>query len=94
MNVPKDRDFTDMPKLKPSLKQTAEASLEADMRDKHERCRAFGRVLDRVGNKWTVLIVGSLSHGPLRFMLSGESSTEFRTGCSRLRCGDWNRMDL
>jgi|SRR6476661_3370050 len=24
-------------------------------------------VLDRIGDKWTVLVIGALSHGPLRF---------------------------
>lgn len=32
-----------------------------------ETCKAFGNILDRVGDKWTVLVVGSLSKGPLRF---------------------------
>ena len=30
-------------------------------------CRALGQVLDRVGDKWTVMVVGALSQGPLRF---------------------------
>lgn len=33
----------------------------------HGRCRALGAVLDRIGDKWVVLIVGALSHGPMRF---------------------------
>jgi DNA-binding HxlR family transcriptional regulator len=32
-----------------------------------ETCKAFGNVLDRVGDKWTVMVVGALSDGPLRF---------------------------
>jgi DNA-binding HxlR family transcriptional regulator len=34
---------------------------------KHERCIAIREVLDRVGDKWSVLIVGMLGDGPMRF---------------------------
>lgn len=30
-------------------------------------CRAMGQVLDRIGDKWTIMVVGALSHGPMRF---------------------------
>ncbi len=30
-------------------------------------CKALGQVLDRVGDKWTVMVVGVLSRGPMRF---------------------------
>jgi DNA-binding HxlR family transcriptional regulator len=30
-------------------------------------CRAVLQVLDRIGDKWTVMVVGALSKGPLRF---------------------------
>jgi DNA-binding HxlR family transcriptional regulator len=33
----------------------------------HEDCRAVGQILDRIGDKWTVMVVGALSKGPLRF---------------------------
>ena len=33
----------------------------------HESCVAVREVLDRVGDKWSVLVVGLLSDGPLRF---------------------------
>jgi DNA-binding HxlR family transcriptional regulator len=33
----------------------------------HADCRALGQVLDRIGDKWTIMVVGALSHGPLRF---------------------------
>ncbi|NKJ94734.1 transcriptional regulator [Rhizobium leguminosarum bv. viciae] len=33
----------------------------------HHNCRALGQILDRVGDKWTVMVVGVLSRGPLRF---------------------------
>src|SRR5437016_4101698 len=32
-----------------------------------EECRALGQILDRIGDKWTVMVVGVLSKGPLRF---------------------------
>ena len=38
----------------------AEAHPQAD-------CRAMGQVLDRIGDKWTIMTVGALSHGPMRF---------------------------
>lgn len=33
----------------------------------HDECRAAGQVLDRIGDKWTVMVVGILSQGPIRF---------------------------
>lgn len=30
-------------------------------------CRALGQILDRIGDKWTVMVVGVLSKGPMRF---------------------------
>ncbi|WP_107316619.1 winged helix-turn-helix transcriptional regulator [Achromobacter xylosoxidans] len=32
-----------------------------------EHCRALGKILDHVGDKWTVMVVGVLSKGPTRF---------------------------
>lgn len=32
-----------------------------------EDCRAISEILQRVGDKWTVLVVGMLSGGPMRF---------------------------
>jgi DNA-binding HxlR family transcriptional regulator len=32
-----------------------------------EDCRAVSEILQRVGDKWTVLVVGKLGYGPLRF---------------------------
>ncbi|MEX3958759.1 winged helix-turn-helix transcriptional regulator [Trinickia sp. EG282A] len=40
--------------------------LEADDETRAE-CRALAQVLDRIGDKWTVLVVGILSGGPQRF---------------------------
>lgn len=33
----------------------------------HAQCKALGQVLDRIGDKWTVMVVGGLSSGPMRF---------------------------
>lgn len=33
----------------------------------HTQCRAISDVLARVGDKWTVMVVGLLSDGPMRF---------------------------
>lgn len=30
-------------------------------------CRALGEILARIGDKWTILVVGELANGPLRF---------------------------
>jgi DNA-binding HxlR family transcriptional regulator len=35
--------------------------------DRSEDCRAVSDILQRVGDKWTVLVVGKLGAGPLRF---------------------------
>lgn len=35
--------------------------------DQHAKCRMLGQILDRVGDKWTIMAVGALSHGPMRF---------------------------
>lgn len=35
--------------------------------DDHRRCRALGAVLDRIGDKWVIMVVGALSQGPMRF---------------------------
>ncbi len=32
-----------------------------------EDCRAISEVLQRIGDKWSVLVVGQLADGPLRF---------------------------
>jgi|TARA_R110001606_G_scaffold322167_3_gene469063 DNA-binding HxlR family transcriptional regulator len=33
----------------------------------HSGCRALLQVLDRIGDKWTVMVVGVLANGPTRF---------------------------
>lgn len=30
-------------------------------------CKALGQILDRIGDKWTIMVVGVLSRGPMRF---------------------------
>jgi DNA-binding HxlR family transcriptional regulator len=41
--------------------------LEPSHSDVHSDCRAISDVLARVGDKWTVMVVGLLSDGPMRF---------------------------
>lgn len=38
-----------------------------DLTHTHERCLAVREVLNRVGDKWSVIIVGLLGNGPRRF---------------------------
>lgn len=45
----------------PSARTTASHKPDA------ETCKALGNILDRVGDKWTVMVVGILSDGPMRF---------------------------
>jgi DNA-binding HxlR family transcriptional regulator len=33
----------------------------------HDQCRAISDVLARIGDKWTVMVVGLLADGPMRF---------------------------
>jgi DNA-binding HxlR family transcriptional regulator len=33
----------------------------------HDDCRAIAETLDRIGDKWTVMVVGVLEQGPLRY---------------------------
>jgi DNA-binding HxlR family transcriptional regulator len=30
-------------------------------------CHSVIQILDRVGDKWTIMVIGSLAHGPMRF---------------------------
>lgn len=47
--------------------QKPERQPSASEQDDHDECRAAGQVLDRIGDKWTVMVVGILSQGPMRF---------------------------
>jgi len=47
--------------------RTAVKEHDAAREHDHANCRALGQILDRVGDKWTVMAVGALSRGPLRF---------------------------
>ncbi|MBU1316298.1 MAG: helix-turn-helix transcriptional regulator [Alphaproteobacteria bacterium] len=47
-----------------SVQKAADVAVE---QDGHDHCRAMGQILDRIGDKWTIMAVGALSHGPLRF---------------------------
>jgi DNA-binding HxlR family transcriptional regulator len=54
-----------MKKSTATTKRTATRPAAPD--HEHQNCRALGQVLDRIGDKWTVMVVGALSKGPLRF---------------------------
>jgi DNA-binding HxlR family transcriptional regulator len=41
--------------------------LELGIKHETESCRAVADVLARIGDKWTVYVVGVLSNGPMRF---------------------------
>ena len=45
------------------------AVVEADALDHDDvaKCRGLAQIIDRVGDKWTVMVVGHLSTGPIRF---------------------------
>jgi len=38
-----------------------------DIEPSHDSCRAVTETLARIGDKWTVLVVGALARGPLRY---------------------------
>ena len=42
-------------------------SNEADHETMRAECLALGHVIDRIGDKWTVMVVGHLSTGAMRF---------------------------
>ena len=33
----------------------------------HDECRAVVNTLARIGDKWTVMVIGAISHGPMRY---------------------------
>ncbi|KVK53999.1 HxlR family transcriptional regulator [Agrobacterium deltaense] len=43
-------------------------SIDADYASEGEaNCKALGQIFERIGDKWTIMIVGVLSNGPMRF---------------------------
>lgn len=44
-----------------------ETEVEQPEYDDPEACKSLGTILDRIGDKWAVMVVGTLSHGPMRF---------------------------
>ena len=40
---------------------------EAGTTEAREDCRSLAQVIDRIGDKWTVMVVGNLSEGTRRF---------------------------
>lgn len=63
MNVPAADGKFSVKKAKKTERTVPD--LPAD--DDHANCRVLGQVLDRIGDKWTVMVVGGLSKGPMRF---------------------------
>jgi DNA-binding HxlR family transcriptional regulator len=49
--------------------------------DVPEDCRAASEVLARVGDKWTVLVVATLGHGPCASTSCAAHSAAFRNAC-------------
>lgn len=35
--------------------------------DPHSACTQLGRILNNIGDKWTIMVIGALSGGPVRF---------------------------
>lgn len=50
---------------RPSMKKPDAAAAPCQEHD--EDCRSLGKILDHVGDKWTVMVVGVLTKGPTRF---------------------------
>jgi DNA-binding HxlR family transcriptional regulator len=48
-------------------KKTKQVSQRHAPDHEHASCKALGQVLDRIGDKWTVMVVGGLAKGPMRF---------------------------
>jgi DNA-binding HxlR family transcriptional regulator len=48
------------------LRVVSEKASESQEHEQEE-CRAVGQALDRIGDKWTVMVVGTLSKEPMRF---------------------------
>jgi DNA-binding HxlR family transcriptional regulator len=42
-------------------------AMHAEIGEAPENCRALSDILSRIGDKWTVMVIGSLGEGPRRF---------------------------
>ena len=47
--------------------EVLQQQVEALGDDRHDACRIIVQILDRIGDKWTIMVVGTLSNGPMRF---------------------------
>ena len=47
-------------------KNSTQIPLESSEHDEAD-CKALGAILDRIADKWTIMVVGCLSKGPVRF---------------------------
>ena len=59
----RNRYFSIRCKMKKYVAAPQKSSSDHDEAD----CRALGAVLDRIADKWTIMVVGILSKGPIRF---------------------------
>jgi DNA-binding HxlR family transcriptional regulator len=54
--------------METTMVQTKLKLVEVDYAAEGEaNCRALGQIFERIGDKWTIMIVGALSRGPMRF---------------------------
>lgn len=49
------------------MSQQDQPSLPKFADSDHSQCQMISSLLDRVGDKWTVMVVGALADGPVRF---------------------------
>ena len=54
---------------KPSLEaqSSPEAKTSPEAKPSPEECRAMPELLGHIGDKWTIMVIGNLSAGPLRY---------------------------
>jgi DNA-binding HxlR family transcriptional regulator len=51
----------------PAARKPSRRQEQGQEQDKYAECRVVLEILDRVGDKWTVMAVGALAKGPMRF---------------------------
>jgi hypothetical protein len=71
-------------------------------RPQHDNCLAVREVLNRVGDKWSVLLIGLLGDGPRRFSelkrtvegISQRSADAYATRARARRSSDANTLSI
>ena len=54
--------------METTMAQTKLKLVEVDYAAEGEaNCKALGQIFERIGDKWTIMIVGALARGPMRF---------------------------